>query len=77
MSEKAINQLENNDRQEILSLWAAVKSDRASRDYALENTGPGESPWHPNTERAWHMREQALANKLLEAMPILAKLLQE
>lgn len=67
----------NNVLREILSLWAAVKADRASKQYALENTGPGESPWHPNTEKAWRIREQSLADKLLEAMPILEQLLQE
>lgn len=64
-------------RRDILSLWADVKADRAQQEYALANTGPGESPWHPDTEKLWRTREQSLAQKLLAAMPMLEDLLQE
>lgn len=64
-----------NTAREILEQWKQVLADRDYANDCLRNTGPGESPYTQEQKNAWEMRENALANTLLAAMPEIADLL--
>lgn len=65
-----------NTIKEILDQWNQVQEDREYCNKALENTGPGESPFSRSKAEEWTARENKLAALLLSEMPDIAPLLR-